>query len=103
MKATDLLGIAAVDDSGRRLGAVHDIRLSRPSPGAPWRIDAVVVGRSALTYRFGYAEHDVTGPYPLALVARWLRRRTQRIPWTQVLSVEPDRLVVRPERKRAAS
>ncbi|GAA2648759.1 PRC-barrel domain-containing protein [Streptomyces vastus] len=99
MKATDLLGAEAVDTGGCRLGTVHDIRLARPSPDAAWHIDAVVVGPSALAYRFGYADHDVSGPWLLAVVARWLVRRTRWIPWTQVVSLERRRLVVHAQGK----
>ncbi|MER7407893.1 PRC-barrel domain-containing protein [Streptomyces sp. NPDC000070] len=103
MKATDLLGAEAVDTDGRRLGRVHDIRLARPGYDAPWRIDAVIVGPSALAYRLGYSEHAVTGPGLLAALARWLVRRSRPIPWNQVISVKQRRLVVRPGAERAGS
>lgn len=103
MKATDLLGAEAVDTEGRRLGRVHDVRLASSRRDAPWHIDAVVVGPSALAYRLGYAEHAVKGPAVLASLARWLGRHNHPIPWNQILSVQHRRLVVRPHAERAAS
>ncbi|MEU2271431.1 PRC-barrel domain-containing protein [Streptomyces olindensis] len=103
MKATDLLGAEAVDTEGSRLGRVHDIRLARSGHDAPWRIDAVIVGPSALAYRLGYSEHAVTGPGLLAALARRLGRRSRPIPWSRVVRVQQRRLVVRPGAERATS
>ncbi|MFE9646737.1 PRC-barrel domain-containing protein [Streptomyces sp. NPDC006365] len=103
MKATDLLGAEALDTDGRRLGRVHDVRLARAGQGAPWRIDAVIVGPSALAYRLGYAEHAVEGPGLLAVLVRWLGRSDRQIPWSQVVSVQQRRLVVRPDQGQVAS
>jgi sporulation protein YlmC with PRC-barrel domain len=96
VRAAELLRARAVDTEGRRLGKVHDIRLSRASPDEPWRIDSLVVGRSALAYRFGYATGGVTGPAPLVLLAGWLSRRREVLPWSRVDSFRDGRLVVRP-------
>lgn len=95
VRATDLLGSVVEDTRGRRLGKVHDIRLARASAAEPWRIDAVVVGPSALSYRFGYAQHEVNGPYLVTAVATLLNRRSRRISWTDVLSFDERRLTVR--------
>ncbi|MEU6176971.1 PRC-barrel domain-containing protein [Streptomyces coeruleorubidus] len=103
MKATDLLGAEAVDTDGRRLGRVHDVRLARPRHDAPWRIDAVVVGPSALAYRLGYAGRAVDGPRLLTVLARRLGRGGGPIPWSRIVSVERRRLVVRPGEERTAS
>ncbi|MDG9715611.1 PRC-barrel domain-containing protein [Streptomyces sp. DH24] len=103
MKATDLLGAEAVDTDGRRLGRVHDVRLARSGQDAAWRIDAVVVGPSALAYRLGYAEHVVDGPRLLAALACRLGRRNRPVPWARVVSFRQRRLVVRPGDERSAS
>lgn len=103
MKATDLLGAEAVDTDGRRLGRVHDIRLARFGRDAAWRIDAVVVGPSALAYRLGYADEAVQGPRLLAVLARRLGRRNRPIPWRQIVSFGQRRLVVRPDAERDGS
>ncbi|MEU1572392.1 PRC-barrel domain-containing protein [Streptomyces collinus] len=103
MKASDLLGAEAIDTDGRRLGRVHDIRLARSGHDAPWRIDAVIVGPSAVAYRLGYSEHAVAGPGPLAALARRLGRRNHPIPWNQVVQVQQRRLVVRPGARQATS
>ncbi|MBQ1088637.1 PRC-barrel domain-containing protein [Streptomyces sp. B93] len=100
MKATDLLGAEAVDTDGHSLGRVHDVRLARSGRDAPWRIEAVVVGPSALAYRLGYAEDTVDGPYVLAALARRLGRRNRSIAWHRIVSVRQRRLVVRPDTER---
>lgn len=99
MRAADLLVSEAVDTRGRRLGKVHDITLVRPAGGAggPWRVDTLIVGPSALAYRFGYAEKEVVGPAPLVLVARLMTRRRRRIAWSDVVAYGEGRIVVRAE------
>ncbi len=97
MTAAELLSLEVVDESGRRLGKVHDLRLRRSSRDA-WTIDALVVGASALSYRLGYANHEVRGPSALETVVRWLTRGVMEIAWSDVVSVEDERVTVRPRR-----
>lgn len=96
MRAAELLAAEAVDRAGRRLGRVHDIHLARQSRDAPWRIEAVTVGPTALAYRFGYAQGEVVGPAALAALARLLTRRRRRIAWRRVVSYDGRRLVLDP-------
>lgn len=102
MKATDLLGAEAVDTDGRRLGRVRDVRLARSGHDTAWRIDAVIVGPSALAYRLGYAEHAVEGPWLVAVLAHRLGRRNRPIPWGRIVSFRQRRLVVLTDGERAA-
>lgn len=102
MRAADLLGTEVVDQRGRRLGRVHDIRLTRPAGEDRWRIDTLIVGTRAIAHRFGYADRVVEGPALLAALARLTGHRHE-IPWHHVLSHGDGRLVVRaqPDRNTA--
>ena len=70
-------GRTVVTESGRKLGKCRDLRASvgggRPS------VDAIVVGR------LGWLEH-------LGIVHV---RRSDAVPWTAVVKMERDRIVVR--------
>ncbi|MBT2367282.1 PRC-barrel domain-containing protein [Streptomyces sp. ISL-10] len=95
MKASDLLNAEVVDESGRRLGKVHDLRVTRPSASSPWQLEAVVVGSTGLAHRFGYATGEVRGPAVLAKAAHWLARRRQIIEWSRVISYDQRTIVAR--------
>ncbi len=97
MTAAELLSAEVVDESGRRLGKVHDLRLRRSARGG-WTINALVVGASAFSYRLGYATGEVRGQRALAAIVGRLQRRAANIEWADVVAVEGKRIVVRAER-----
>jgi hypothetical protein len=89
VRLSELLGRDVVDEDGRRLGIVHDVRLvgDARADGAPLddlRIDLLVVGRAGVAARLGYGPNGVRGPWMLRVLARRLERRIDGIPWEQV-------------------
>ena len=86
-----LLHAQVVDEDGRALGRVHDVRAIQDREQTPdgqpprYRIDSLIVGRSGIRARLGL--HRARHPEPL--------RSTEPLPWTDVIALEPGRVVVR--------
>ncbi|HLZ37975.1 MAG TPA: hypothetical protein VKP64_09510 [Mycobacteriales bacterium] len=101
MRMSDLVGALVVDESGRPLGHVHDLRLvadgvTFPATGnRAYRVHGLVVGAGAVGMRLGYARGHVQGPWLLRVLLRRLRRRRREIPWEAVREVTPGRIVAR--------
>ncbi|OKJ94498.1 hypothetical protein AMK26_32210 [Streptomyces sp. CB03234] len=94
MKASELLNADVLDESGQRLGTVHDLRVVRTSGADHWQLQAIIVGATGLTHRLGYATDEVRGPFLLAKVASWIARRRQVIEWSRVISYDKGRITV---------
>ena len=98
MRLSDLLRAEVVDEQGRALGRVHDVRMvkdGRPMGafGPAYRVSGLVVGRSAVGARLGYDRGRVKGPW--MLVALWGRRSARTyIPWGRVRDVQAGRIRV---------
>ncbi|UJP39629.1 PRC-barrel domain containing protein [Cellulomonas palmilytica] len=90
MLLSDLLDARVVDDAGRPLGFVVDVRLVLDGPpdgalAAP-RLHGLLVSPRTGTSFLGYERTDATAP---AVLAGWLRRRhrgTFLVLWEDVLS-----------------
>lgn len=101
MRMSELVGVPVVDESGRTLGKVHDLRLVADGAAYPatgnraYRVHALVVGAGTVGMRLGYARGHVQGPWLLRVLARRLRRRRHEIPWEAVREVTPGRIVAR--------
>ena len=78
-RISDVLDCDVVDADGRRLGQVRDVRLVMDGPVegslARLRLDAVIVGGSALAGRLGYLRGGVRGPALLKAAMSRLERR----------------------------
>jgi sporulation protein YlmC with PRC-barrel domain len=102
----DVLETPVLDQDGRSLGAVHDVHLVQDGPVLPsgmaaLRLHGLVVGKAAFGTRLGYAsrpgradEGETRGPWPIRAIVRWLHRSAVYVPWTCVLSVASDHIVV---------
>jgi hypothetical protein len=79
MRLSDVLDCDVFDHDGENLGKVRDVRLVMDGPVrgtlAQLRLDAVIVGGSALAGRLGYLRGNVTGPALLRLLFGRLERR----------------------------
>lgn len=86
-----LIRAEVVDESGRRLGHVHDVRVVRdgdpaePDQAPPYRVEGLVVGPRGIAARLGLSSARSAEP----LHAR------DAVPWEQVVGLEPDRVIVR--------
>jgi hypothetical protein len=70
MRLSELLGAEVVDEHGRAVGKVHDVRLEQSGPalegfGPSLRLEGLIVGRRALGVRFGFGRGGVRGPWLL--------------------------------------
>jgi hypothetical protein len=84
VRISDILGAPVVDEAGRALGRVHDVRLVQVAPFGARRalqVTGVVVGKGSLGVRLGYGSQDQTGPWLLRLVFGTLGRHSRYIPW----------------------
>jgi sporulation protein YlmC with PRC-barrel domain len=73
-RATDLLGLSVLDEDGRQLGRVYDLRLEHVDgqpPERTWRLDGLVVGRRGVIERFGFAAKGQRDPLLPGDVVRW--------------------------------
>jgi hypothetical protein len=101
MKLSDLIGHAAVDETGRSLGRVHDVRMRRDGPvlqpsGQPtFRVLGVIVGTGALGRRLGYTESEVNGPWLLKVILQAWARRSRYVEWSRIAGTVGGRVVVR--------
>ena len=82
---TSLIGREIVTDKGRRLGDCHDLRAELTSSSL--RVTALVVGTR------GWLEHYGIGAQASASPERV--KDTDTVPWTAVLRIDGDRIVVR--------
>jgi len=87
----ELMGAEVVDESGRRLGHVHDLRIVRdgdpaqPDQAAPYRVEGLIVGRRGWHARLGL--NAARSAEPL--------RGSDPVLWEDVVGLEHDRIVVR--------
>ncbi len=83
IRMSDVLDCEVYDHAGNKLGKVRDVRLVQDGPlrgaQALLRVDAVVVGGSALAGRLGYLRGGARGPWLLAVIMRRLERRALTI------------------------
>ena len=84
MRLADLLLSSAEDSDGTDLGQVHDVS-ARLSVSADGRhrlvVEGVVTGVGSVGTRLGYLHGEVSGPWLLAVVLRWLGRHSRYVPW----------------------
>jgi sporulation protein YlmC with PRC-barrel domain len=84
MRATELLGTEVVDDAGRSLGPVRDLRVVPDT----LEVAGLVVGNgpfAAIAHRWGYAEGRARGPWVLRGIAAHVSRDARFVPADEVL------------------
>lgn len=95
MRVSDLLKLEAVNESGERIGHVHDVRFSSATRDTlGWTAASLIVGRGGFAARLGYAHGAVERPRAVAGLLSWLTRHAVEIPWARVVRVQEDRIVV---------
>lgn len=99
MLASELLASRVVDEAGRDLGPVRDVRV-RPE-GNGYRLVGVVVGDgrfAGLAHALGFAEGRVQGPWVLRRLCAQATERAHVIPAAEVLDWGPGTVTVRSSR-----
>jgi hypothetical protein len=88
---SDLLGAEVLDEHGRAVGKVHDVRVEQAGPelagfGPSLRVQGLIVGRRALGARFGFGR-GVRGPSLLKLVFGSLGHDGRYVAWDRIRSI----------------
>lgn len=92
MRAGELLGRAAYDLHGRRLGRVVDVVVRGGFPDGRLRLTDVIVNRhwwSRVVGRLIGAERHPSGPWAIRVVARAGSRGSRQLPADQVQLLPP--------------
>jgi sporulation protein YlmC with PRC-barrel domain len=97
---SDLLGARILDARGTTIGRVYDARLVQDGPpigpfGAALRLQALLVGPTAIGAHLGFERNDVRGPWPVRVAFDALHRRNQVPRWEQIASIEEGRIRLR--------
>lgn len=84
MRMSDVLACEVRTHDGTNLGQVRDVRLvidgtAGTGSYAAMRVDALIVGGSALAGRLGYLRGEVRGPASIAAIMRRLEQRAYTI------------------------
>ena len=93
MRASELLASRVVDDRGRDLGPVRDVRLARDH----LRVAGLVVGGgpfAAPAHAWGYTEGRARGPWLLRALSAPARRHGRFIPAARVIDWGPGVVTV---------
>jgi hypothetical protein len=88
MRASDLIGLAVVDEAGQRLGVVVDLRCVQDGPPrgmmATIRVDALLVAGRRFGTLLGYARPEQRAPWLIATIVSWLNGPVRVVPWSAV-------------------
>ncbi len=92
MRLSELLGAEVVDEHGRAVGRVQDVRLVQagpepPSFGPSLRVEGLIVGRRSLGARFGFVQGGVQGPWLLKAMFGSLGHDGRYVPWHRIRSI----------------
>ena len=92
MKATDILESVVIDAEGMQLGQVHDIRAVREGPvqgvfGPCYRVQALVIGPTAMGVRLGFDRTSMHGPAILKRLFRHIHRNGRLVDWSLIESM----------------
>jgi sporulation protein YlmC with PRC-barrel domain len=85
MRLSELIDRRCVDETGRELGHVFELRAHRR--GDRLVIGALLLGRSALLERYGAGHHRPSRGRD--------EPRVREVPWRDVVRVEDGRIIVR--------
>lgn len=101
LRLSDLVGHQVVDESGRFLGRVHDVRMRRDGPvlqpagERTYRVLGLVVGSGGVGRRLGYADPQLGGPWLLRAFFGARARRSRYLDWRLVSRVADGRVFAR--------
>ncbi|GAA3343038.1 hypothetical protein GCM10020358_40230 [Amorphoplanes nipponensis] len=99
MRATELLSRPVVDEHGRPLGRVHDLRIARRpeqhGPARGWAVAGLAVGGGRLVHAWGFAERRAAGPWLLRKITARAGRVARYVPAERVLAWGPEVVRVR--------
>lgn len=95
LRLTDLFPAEVVGADGRSAGTVREVRaaVETDEDGVllAMRVTGLIVGRSIVGERFGYAYGQARGPAILAAPMRWLARHARYVDWSRLVGWSVDR------------
>ena len=98
MRLSDLLASEVVDERGEHLGHVRDVGFARDGVwiegfGPAYRVESLIVGKGSLGARLGFDHEHMERPWLLRVL--FGRHRPRSIAWSDVVSVDDQRVCVR--------
>ncbi len=97
MILNDLLGNDVLDDAGRRLGRVADVRFVLEGSGTPSQarlLGIIVSPRSASSF-LGYERSSLSQPVILDRLLRWLHRGSFLVRWDDIRRIDDHEVRLR--------
>lgn len=101
MRISELLTATVVDETGRSVGRVRDVRITRqPTPAGegeppPFRIAGLVLGGGRLAHAWGFAEGRASGPWLFRVLTARAARKARFLPAEQVETWDPQGVTMR--------
>jgi sporulation protein YlmC with PRC-barrel domain len=97
MRLSDLLGAELMDQHGRTVGKVHDVRLQRANAStdainASYQLAGLIVGHRAMGVRFGFDRGGASGPWLLKLLFGRAGHDGRYVAWDRVAAIESGRI-----------
>jgi sporulation protein YlmC with PRC-barrel domain len=93
MRASELLNVPVIDETGATVGRVRDLRVARR--GLTLRIAGLAVGGGRLANAWGYADERATGPWLLRALNVRGARATRFVPAGRILQWGPGVVRIR--------
>jgi sporulation protein YlmC with PRC-barrel domain len=94
MRVSELLASTVVDEKGRNLGPVRDVRVKAEG----LRVSGIVIGRgrfAALGHAWGFAEGRAQGPWLFGFLMRDAVRRAEFVPADRIVDWGPGTIRIR--------
>jgi hypothetical protein len=99
MLLSELLGLSVLDDEGRRVGTVIDVRLAvqvgHQDDAGPTQLFGFVVSPHSRSSYLGYERTDSTGPAMLSAILRWRHRGAFLAAWEDIARIEAHSVTLR--------
>jgi len=98
MRLSELMKLEVVDEAGRLVGRLHDVRVRQDGPvGAGYdarlRVTGLVVGHGGVAHRLGYRWSRTRGPWLIRVLVRG-RREPRFVPWERVRAIDGEQVVI---------
>lgn len=91
MRSSELLASVLVDEAGRRVGPIRDVRVGRTSREG-FRVTGLVAGMgrfAGLAHAWGFAEGRAAGPWLLRVLTADASRRARFVPAERIVDWGP--------------
>jgi sporulation protein YlmC with PRC-barrel domain len=95
MRLSDLLDSEVIDETGKMLGRVHEVRAIQNGPlqgafGAALTIEGLIVGRGSLGTRLGFDRTDVNAPAAVRWIFEGIKGNRFFVPWNKIVAIHED-------------